>query len=55
MSKILHDYVFDMQLFKKSKFGWVENKYLQLNIKGCCMLCLMEYQPIFNFLGEMSN
>ena len=46
MSKMLHEYVFDIQLFKKSKFGWVEKQYLQLNIKGCCMLCLKEKQPI---------
>ena len=24
MSKMLHENVFDMQLFKKSEFGWVE-------------------------------
>ena len=46
MSKMLHEYVFDMQLFKKSELGWVEKQYLQLNIKGCCMLCLKEKQPI---------
>ena len=46
MSKMLHEYVFDMQLFKKLEFGWVEKQYLQLNIKGCCMLCLKEKQPI---------
>ena len=46
MSKILHEFVFDMQLFKKSKFGWVEKQYFQLTIKGCCMICLMENQPI---------
>ena len=28
MSKILHERVFDMQLFKKSEFGWVEKHYL---------------------------
>ena len=33
MSKMLHEYVFDMQLFKKSEFGWVEKQCLQLNIK----------------------
>ena len=37
---MLHEYVFDMQLFKKSEFGWVEKQYLHLIIKGCCMLCL---------------
>ena len=42
MSKMLHEYVFDMQLFKSSEFGWVENQYLQLNINWCCMLCLKE-------------
>ena len=42
MSKILHEHVFDMQLFKKSEYGWIEKQYLQLNIKGCCMLCLMK-------------
>ena len=46
MSKMLHEYVFDMQLFKKSELGWVEKQYLKLNIKGCCMLCLKEKQPI---------
>ena len=46
MSKMLHEYVFDMQLFKKSEFGWVEKQYLQINSKGCCMLCLKEKQPI---------
>ena len=43
---MLHEYVFDMQLFEKSEFGWVEKQYLQLNIKGCCMLCLKVKQPI---------
>ena len=52
MSKTLYEYFFDMQLFKNSEFGWVENQYLQLNINGCCMLCLKEKQPIF--IGEMS-
>ena len=46
MSKMLHEYFFDMQLFKNSEFGWVENQYLQLNINGCCMLCLKEKQLI---------
>ena len=46
MSKMMHDYFFDMQLFKNSEFGWVENQYLQLNINGCCMLCFKEKQPI---------
>ena len=46
MSKMLHEYVFDMQLFKKSEFGKVAKQYLQLNSKGCCMLCLEEKQPI---------
>ena len=46
MSKMLHGYVFDMQLFKKSEFGWVKKQYPQLNIKGCCKLCLKEEQPI---------
>ena len=46
MSKMLHEYFFDMQLFKSSEFGWVENQYLQLNIYGCCMRCLKEKQPI---------
>ena len=35
MSKILHKHVFDMQLFKKSEFGWIEKQYLQLSIKVC--------------------
>ena len=47
MSKILHEYVFIMQLFKKSEFGWVEKQYLKLNIKGCCILCLMENNPFY--------
>ena len=47
MSKMLHEYFFDMQLFKNSEFGCVENQYLQLKINGCCMLCLKE-------IGEMS-
>ena len=57
MSKMLHEYClicsFLKKLFKKSEFGCVEKQYLQLNInlKGCCMLCLKEKQPIF---GEMS-
>ena len=46
MSKILHEYLFDMQLFKNSGVGWVEKQYLQFNIEGCCMLCLTEKQPI---------
>ena len=46
MSKMLHEYFFDMQLFKNSEFGLVENQYLQLNINGCYMLCLKEIQPI---------
>ena len=46
MSKMLREYVFDMQLFKKLEFGWVEKQYLQINIKVCCMLCLKEKQPI---------
>ena len=46
MSKMLHGYVFDMQFFKESEFGWVEQQYFQLNIKGCCMLCLKEKQLI---------
>ena len=46
MSKIVHEHVFDMQLFKRSEIGWVEKQYPQLNIKRCCMLCLMEKQPI---------
>ena len=46
MSKMLNEYFFDMQLFKNSEFGWIENQYLQLNINGCCMLCLKENQPI---------
>ena len=46
MSKMLHEYFFDMQLFKSSEFGWVKNQNLQLNINGCCMLCLKEKQPI---------
>ena len=46
MSKIPHEHFFDMQHFKKSEFGCVEKQYLQLNIKGCYMLCLMEKQPI---------
>ena len=45
MSKMLHEYFFDMQLFKNSEFGWVENQYLQLNINGCYMLCLKEKHP----------
>ena len=46
MSKMLHEYAFDLQLFKKSEFGLAEKQYLQLNIKGRCMLCLKEKQPI---------
>ena len=53
MLKMLHEYVFDMQLFKNSEFGWVENQYLQLNNNGCCMLCLKEKQT--HFIGEMSS
>ena len=34
MSKMLHEYFFDMQLFENSEFGWVENQYLQVNING---------------------
>ena len=34
MSKTLHQYVFDVQIFKKSEFGWVEKQYPQLNIEG---------------------
>ena len=56
ISKMLHVYVFDMQLFKKPEFGWVEKQYLQLNIKGCCMLWL---HAVFegkttHFIGEIS-
>ena len=46
MSKMLHEYFFDMQLLKNSEFGWVEIQYLQLNSYGWCMLCLKEKQPI---------
>ena len=46
MSKTLHEDFFDMQLFKNSEIGWVENQYFQLNINGCCMLCLKAKQPI---------
>ena len=51
MSKMLHEYFFDMQLFKNSELGWVENHHLQLNIlqlniSVCYMLCLKEKQPI---------
>ena len=46
MSKIPHEHFFDMQHFKKSEFGCIEKKYLQLHIKGCYMLCLMGKQPI---------
>ena len=46
MSKMLHEDFFDMQLFKNSEFGRVENQYFQLNIYGCFMLCLKEKQPI---------
>ena len=46
MSKIPHEHFFDMQHFRKSEFGFVEKQYLQLNIKGCYMLCLMEKQTI---------
>ena len=46
MSKLLHECVYDMQLFKKSGFGWVEMQYIQLNMKGCCKPCLMDKQPI---------
>ena len=61
MAKMLHEYVFDMQLFKKSEFGWVGKQYLQLNIKGCCMLCLKENNPfywrdeLFSFFSENLN
>ena len=36
MSKTVHQYVFDMQVFKKSEFGWVEKQYMypKLNIEG---------------------
>ena len=51
MSYILHEYVLDMQLFKKSDIGSVEKQYLQLNIKMSCMLCLMKKQT--HFIGEM--
>ena len=47
MSKMLHEYFFGMQLLINSEFGWVENQYLQLNINGCCILCLKEKQPKF--------
>ena len=52
MSQMLLEYVFDMQLFKKSEFGSVEKQYLQLNNKGCCMLCLKENTT--HFIGELS-
>ena len=52
MSKILHEYVSDKLIFKKSEYGGVEIQYLQLNIMGCCMLCLMEKTT--HFIGEMS-
>ena len=45
MSKIVHEHVFDMQLFKKSEIGWVVKQHLQFNIKGCGILCLREKQP----------
>ena len=37
MSKILHEYVFDMQILKSMNLGGgggVEKQYLQLNIMG---------------------
>ena len=45
MSNMLQEYVFDLHFLKKSKFldGL---KSLQLNIKGCCMLCLIKKQPV---------
>ena len=46
MSKMLHEYFFDMQLFQNSELECVENQYLKLNINGCCMLRLKEKQPI---------
>ena len=46
MSKMLHEYFLDMQLFKNSEFGWVETQYLQFSINECYMLCLKEKQPI---------
>ena len=48
--------IFDMRRFKKSNFDGFKSStlYLQLNIKGCCMLCLMEKQPINHLIGEMS-
>ena len=52
MSKIWHEYVFDMQPFKKSEVGWVEKQHLQLKIKECCMLCLMEKTT--HFIEKMS-
>ena len=51
MSKMLHEYFFDMQLCKNSELGWVENQYLQLNINGCCMLF---ERKTTHFIGEMS-
>ena len=52
LKTILQEYLFDMQYFKNSEFGWVEKQYLQLYILGCCMLCLMENTR--HFIGEMS-
>ena len=48
MSKMLHEYFFDMQLFKNSEFGRVENQYLQFNINA-----VFERKST-HFIGEMS-
>ena len=50
MSMMLHEYFFDMQLFKNSEFGWVENQYFQLNIYVCCM----KERKTTHFIGDMS-
>ena len=51
MSKMLHEYFFDMQLFKNSEFGWVENQYLQLSMGAVAVF----ERKTTHFIGEMSN
>ena len=50
MSKMLQEYFFDMQLFKNSESGWVENQYLQLN----WVLHAVFERKTTHFIGEMS-
>ena len=51
---LMSTFCFDMQLFKKTEFGWVEQQYLQTSIKGRCIQGVVEKQPIL-LLAHLSR